>query len=256
MQNYIEMLENAGLFIQIDRTNLLIDPYSCAFGTPYRQTPYRLVKEIRDGKGKFHWIDIVLITHDHPDHFDYGFACDFLYAHPETLLIAPSSVICKISEMTTTAIKNSMISLKQEVGRVQNVRVGLLHIQAMRTVHAGNTRLQESEHFSYFIEGSSTVVILGDAKPSMQNFSATKEKTDLAVAPYLYATLQNGLNIIKECFHPEQIAFYHMPDPSGKEADLYQIACRQIKAMQEEGEHTCIMEKTGQEIIFPYPFEK
>ncbi len=249
MQSRIELLENAGLFIQLDWKNLLIDPYSCAFDTPYRQTPKSLLEDIVEGKGQFHWIDNLLVTHDHPDHFDYRYGCDFLSAHPETTLIAPSSVVYKISEMTKQENVNVMVALEQEVGGFQNISLGNLQIQAMRTVHAGNSSLQTNEHFSYYIKGSSTLMILGDAKPGMQTFSFVKERTDIVIAPYLYATLSSGCKIIREYFHPTQIAFYHMPDPFGEEADLYQAAVQRIKKMQDAGDNVYLMDEIGQEII-------
>ncbi len=249
MPNTIKILINAGLLVAIDGVNILVDPYSRESGSPYIETPDSLLKEMTDGKGGFGRIDILLITHGHPDHFDISFGREFLAAHPESIFIAPSGVVREIEDNSLPRIANMMIPLEKNVGGIKNIRIGELHIQAIRTLHAGNKELQKTENFSYYISGSSTLAIVGDAKPDPANMPVKKEHTDVVMAPYLCATLANGVTMIKESFNPDRIVFYHMPDPTGAEAELVRAVYRKAESMREQGDCVYIQGEDERTII-------
>ncbi len=55
--------------------------------------PGRILQQAIDGEPPFDGVDLLLITHDHPDHYSPELVLTFMQNNPETMLVSSKSVV-------------------------------------------------------------------------------------------------------------------------------------------------------------------
>lgn len=93
----ITFINNAGFLITAGDYKIIIDGIygNNPLGS---KPPTRTIRHMIDGETPFTDIDLVLITHNHFDHFDPDLVVDFLINHPESELVTTQSVVDRVIE--------------------------------------------------------------------------------------------------------------------------------------------------------------
>ena len=131
---------NAGVLLTLDDTKILLDGV-CRGIDSYPATPPEIKQELI-----FCPPDVVLFTHDHPDHYDPDYC----------------QAVCS--------------------GKTASGKVKITSVPTRHMGHYGKT----TEHQSFVIEGSQTIWFLGDASPMELKKFAPFPKADILMIPYPY----------------------------------------------------------------------
>ena len=153
---------------------------------------------IKEKGWSFKPIDVICFTHYHGDHFDKSFA--ELYKNREF-----GSVFCGPELSFKIGVKN-------------------LKITPIKTRHIGKYVI---DHSSYIIEGSKTILFLGDASPNEFKNREDLPKLDLIIAPFAYALTSSAINITNS-LNAKNVIITHLPQ---KELDEFGIREAVAKAL-------------------------
>ena len=174
---------NAGGLLKLDGVTILLDGVSCQVGS-YLATPPREKELLSDS-----WLDVLVFTHCHKDHYDPDFAA-FYQKQTNGVILGPEDLPgCNVLAET--------------------VRIKGVTITPIKNRHIGKAG-QTVSHCSFLIEGTKRALFLGDASP-LQWHSIALPKPDVIFVPYAYAITSSGWQITQN-FGAEKIVLLHMPD--------------------------------------------
>lgn len=94
----ISFLGNCGFFISGDGRNILFDAPQRQANYPNSATPEDAFQKMIGRTEPFEKIDLMLVSHDHPDHITSDMAFRVLQNHPETTMVANNMAPSKIRE--------------------------------------------------------------------------------------------------------------------------------------------------------------
>lgn len=209
MQLRIFHTVNSGLYLTKGNDHLLIDGIFDGSAVGFSPMPLALRKQFLENKSFFPYLDHLLFTHTHKDHFDEKSLREFI-AKARPVLFSPDNRF-RSTQRLPLAPGLGLISM------------GKFQVFVMDTIHDG-PQFVHFPHFSYFIrlEGES-LFISGDAVLTDQNASSLLEhgleKPD-AVFLNLYQTAHPSVHNFLRRLKPRRVFLYHLPFPKD---DVFQI---------------------------------
>ena len=176
----IRRTANAGIALTLDDANILLDGV-CREVYPYLATPAGIVRELQP--------DVLLFTHNHPDHFDPVAA---------QKLGKPIYGPMQVAEQVSCPVHPD-----------ESLTVGSVRITAVPTRHMGHYG-KTTQHQSYALEGSQKIWFLGDASPMELKRFASFSKPDVLIVPYPYISTLASVKMV-ETLLPCKIVLLHLP---------------------------------------------
>jgi glyoxylase-like metal-dependent hydrolase (beta-lactamase superfamily II) len=115
----ITYLANEGVMITTGSNKVLIDALFDNPNPNYRAPSEEMLAGMQSGRAPFDDVDLVLVTHNHPDHFSPSFAARFMENNPNTLLIAAKDAV--------TSMKDNIKDWESVQNRVFSFDLALVH---------------------------------------------------------------------------------------------------------------------------------
>lgn len=220
----IEYLANAGFLICGGGHNLLLDSiYSQRF-LPFSAMRPEVLQDILDGAGEFEGVDLVLVTHCHPDHCTPK---DLLRLRPaDPVLILPPDVFEAGEEQpkqTCRCPSGDGVIWEDEA----------LRITAIRTVHDRDGDIAEKRiHYSYLLEYKKLdrcILAMGDAATEPHLFDAwlAGKRLTAVIINFVEMNQEKGRAFLRE-LNPEKVLLCHMPLPEDDEFHIAKLARRSL----------------------------
>ena len=188
----VTYLGNEGFLVRSGSQAVLFDALFGAGLPDYDRVPANIVHDMETGRPPFAELNVVFISHVHPDHFDLASTIGFLTSHPATIIVAPAEV----SQQLRRAFAGNHRVLQQipaasaERGRIITRDAGGIQIGIFPLSH-GNV-----ENLAYLVVlNGRTVLHLGDADLPMNNLAQLKlfdRRIDLAFIPFWQLTEDAG----------------------------------------------------------------
>lgn len=97
----ITYVSNSGYLIEVGETKILVD----ALFAEHEFPPPDVLAMLLGFEPPFDAVDLVLVTHNHPDHFSPEMVTRYLQAHPDTLLLADSLSARRVSARVPQVIQ-------------------------------------------------------------------------------------------------------------------------------------------------------
>lgn len=175
------------------------------------------------GRSPFQPVDLVLVTHGHPDHFAPSVVSRFLEANPRARLVAPADVADSLRALPAwSTYRDRVIPLALDVGRSREVAVGGIRVKAVRTLHSGERAspmnlmyLVQMDGWALFHDGDSNHL-----PETFRTAMAGAPPLDLAVVGDWFPTSGEGKRILDEILKPRFVGLGHRPlDPGALTAD-------------------------------------
>jgi L-ascorbate metabolism protein UlaG (beta-lactamase superfamily) len=167
------------------------------------------------GTTPFDSVDLILVTHNHPDHFDPGLAVHYLEARPEPVLLAPSDAVEAMRHAAAdwTKVGTRVVSLDLKVGEKETKELNRISVTAFRTLHSGDREspmnlmyLLELDGRRIFHEGDSA------GKPEVfRSLGLGTAPVDLALVHFWFPLDPEWANFLQEVLRPDHIALTHLP---------------------------------------------
>jgi len=208
-------IANTGVLVSSGETKVLLDALFDKPNQEYRAPAPEVLEKIMQGAAPFDGVDLVLVTHNHPDHFDATLAVRYLEARPEPVLLVPSDAVVEMRKAAADWLKIEprVIPLDIKVGEKDKKDLKQIPVTAFRTRHSGDQDspmslmyLFELHGWHVFHEGDST------GKPAdFQSFELGGAPVDLALVHFWFPLDPNCARFLQEVLKPDHIALTHLP---------------------------------------------
>lgn len=215
----VTYIANEGFMISMGGTRVLIDalPKSKYYVNPSDTLAAKLIS----GIPPFDKVDYVLVTHDHPDHFNAEMMSRFLLNHPVAQLIASSETCSKMIGDSIAGRRISGLDLK--MGQHQTVRGDRAEIVVLRLNHVGAADIS---NFAFVVRSNGyTFVHVGDARLSfneeyLRSVDWSAYTVDLLFIEYFDDSSETW-DIIEKTIRPKHVILMHIP--AGEEDSLRSV---------------------------------
>jgi L-ascorbate metabolism protein UlaG (beta-lactamase superfamily) len=206
---------NMGVLVSAGKTKVLIDALFDKPNPDYRAPSPEVLDKIMKGEAPFDGIDLVLVTHNHPDHVNPGLAVRYLEARPEPVLLAPSDAVEAMRQVSADwpRIEPRVVPLDLKVGDKAMKEMRGIPVTACRTLHSGDREAPMNLMFVFEI-GARRIWHEGDTngKPEVfQAFGLDKTPLDLAVVHFWFPLEPNCARFLQEDLKAGHIALSHLP---------------------------------------------
>lgn len=208
----IRYVANAGMLVTVDGHDVLVDAPIREGIAPYPTSPPADRLRLETARPPYDAVAAVLITHWHEDHFSPEAVAAHLTANPRAIAISSPEVIGRLRNAAPHLPASRLRAYLPAPGRSVTVTVGGLSIRVLRIRHNPARRLPE-QHVGFLIGDRQTVLHVGDADPSPDNFSLLAElpRVDVALLPYWYVLGEESRRFVARSINPRRIVAMHMP---------------------------------------------
>ena len=208
-------IANAGVLVASGGLKVLVDALFDKPNPEYRSPAPDVLEKIRKGAVPFDGVDLVLVTHNHPDHFDASLAVHYLESLPEPLLLAPADAVAEMRKAAAdwTKIEARVIPLDIKVGEKDKRDLKQIPVTAFRTRHSGDQDSPMNLMYLFDLDGW-RVLHEGDStgKPDdFQRFGLGGAPVDLALVHFWFPLEPNCARFLQEVLKPGHIALKHLP---------------------------------------------
>ncbi|MBN2207184.1 MAG: PD40 domain-containing protein [Candidatus Aminicenantes bacterium] len=206
---------NCGVLLASGDTKILIDALFDKPNPEYRAPEPETLDKIMKGEPPFDGVDLVLVTHNHPDHFEPGLGVRYLDAHPNAVLLAPADAVDAMRRAAAdwAKIGSRIVALDLKAGEKAERTLAGIPVAAMRTLHSGDR--DDPMNLMYLVElGGRRVWHEGDSngKPEVfRAFGLSAGSVDLALIHYWFPLEPNCARFLQEILKPDHIALTHLP---------------------------------------------
>lgn len=206
---------NMGVLVGSGDSKVLIDSLFDKPNPDYRAPAPETLDKIMKGEAPFDGVDLVLVTHNHPDHFDAGLAVRYLETHAEPLLLAPADAVEAMRGVAAdwAKIGPRVVAIDLKVGEKEARDPKGIPLTACRTLHSGDRDSPMNLMFLFELGGRG---ILHEGDPNgrceiFQAFGLKDVRLDLAIVHYWYPLEPNCARFIQEDLKVGHIALTHLP---------------------------------------------
>ncbi len=159
----VTLIANDGFLLELGGKKVLIDAlFDEGYGR-FMTPPKDLLARMTEAREQFSDIDLLLVTHDHGDHFNPKHVMAHLRNNPRSHLVAHSQVVARLrQEEGFEQIRKRIRELKLEPGVHEQVSVGGIDVDALCLAHM--PRYQNGRDLNEGIRNVAFIVRLGGVR--------------------------------------------------------------------------------------------
>jgi len=211
----VTFIANEGVLVSSGDAKVLIDALFDKPNPEYRAPSPEDIDQIMKGKAPYDGVDLILVTHNHPDHFDASLAARYLESVPGPILLAPADAVAEMRKAAAdwTRIEPRVVSLDLKVGEQAKRDLRQIPVTAFRTLHSGDREspmnvmfLFELNGWRVFHEGDST-----GKTDVYHDFGLGKVPVDLALVHFWFPLEPNCARFLQEVLKPDHVGLMHLP---------------------------------------------
>ena len=201
-ESFIEVtfLANEGVLISTHEKKVLIDALFDNPNPDYAAPPKDMLERMVAGRAPFDDVELVLVTHNHPDHFSASLAARFMESNPNAVLMAADDAVSVLKENVKEwrHVQNRVFSFDLKPGATAERTVKGIAVRIFRTLHSGD--LESPHNLMYLIKMKGrTIFHEGDSDGKLATFKdlgLEKEEIDLALVHFWFPLHPEGERII------------------------------------------------------------
>jgi len=206
---------NSGALIISAGHKVLIDALFDKPNPDYRAPSPEVLEKIMSGAPPFDGMDLVLVTHNHPDHFDAKLAARYMEACPQAVLAAPADATAELRKAAAdwAKIEPRVVSFDLAVGKKESREIKGIPVTACRTLHSGDGESPMNLMYDFVLDGR-RVFHEGDTNSrieAVRGFGLEGRPLDLALVHYWFPLEPNFSKFLLEDLKPEHVAMTHLP---------------------------------------------
>ncbi len=210
----LTFIANAGVLVSSGDKKVLIDALFDKPNPEYRAPAPDTLEKIMKGEAPYDGVDLLVVTHNHPDHFDAPLVARYLAARPGPVLLAPADAVAEVrrAALAWAKLESRVISLALKIGEKERKDLKGVPVTAFRTLHGKQESpmnimfLFELNGWRIFHEGDSP----GNAD-EYRAFGLGSAPVDLALVHFWFPLDPNCARFLQEVLKPDHIALTHLP---------------------------------------------
>ncbi|MEI6100271.1 MAG: MBL fold metallo-hydrolase [Eubacteriales bacterium] len=201
LKDYVLLTANAGVLICCKNKKILVDALHNTKTFRFSRVPDELLKQIADGSGDFADVDLLLFTHDHPDHYSKTWTQRCLERNPSVQIVSP------IHDFSERDNVHFLTRPKEEL-HIAGIEVTCRLLQHDGTEYAG------LRNYAYLLDIDGThILLLGDGAMDAKAIQSVLEgwKVNLAILNFPFLTLKRGRDIMNQVICADKYLIFHLP---------------------------------------------
>jgi len=211
----LRYIANEGVMLSSGKQKVLVDALFSKPHPNYNAPAKEILKKILAGQPPFDNVTLVLVTHNHGDHFEAPLAAKFLANQPGAFLAAPADAVAALKESAKDwqKIQKRVVSLDLKAGETTGINIKGISVNVFCTLHSGDREtptnlmyLVDLQGWRIFHEGDSDGHL-----ETFKKFKLGKESIDLALVHFWFPLDADGSRIIQEVLRPEHTGLIHLP---------------------------------------------
>lgn len=229
----ITYISNEGFLIEVEGKKILIDALFGTIEGNWCDSPSENTVELmNNSEYPFDNVDIIVITHNHQDHFNESIVVNHLLSNPKGIVICPNQVGEILSKNPNyNELSDRIISLTPQMYCDTNIVASTIPIRILRFEHSHYmevdsvsgtkvNRHQSVENLGYLFKiNDITIFHCGDTNPfnekEYSTFKLNNEAIDIAFLERMFFGGKTGIEVINNYIAPEKIIVIHI-NPSRK----------------------------------------
>jgi len=211
----ITKIINAGVLIEGANSKVIVDGLVDKEINLWEALSASEIEKMKSENSIYENIDLLIITHEHEDHFSKDLTCEFLKIHKNTKLFTTKKVheLIKSSNLWEAKLDKQIISTTPSYRTMAFIVINGVKITYTHLIHDG----EEYENVNQLciaveIDGEK-VLHLADAAPVKENFEKLPlvKDIDIALLNFPFVTTSFGLSMIRNYIQPKEIYILHLP---------------------------------------------
>lgn len=212
----IKYIANMGVLISAGGKQVLIDAIHREYKPTYLFPPPDLLKALETAAAPYNAVDLLLVTHNHLDHFHPESIVLHMQNNPKATLVSPEQVVAEVAKNAAgyEPIKPRVKAVTpgwnektvMDPGGIKLTVIGLRHV---------NLRHRQVQNLGYIVEiGGRRVLHVGDAELSAENFASfllKEENIDVAILPAWFLDTAGGCEQVKKLIGAKNLIATHIP---------------------------------------------
>lgn len=211
----VTYLANEGFLLQSGDKRIVIDGLFRRGVSPYATLPKEKLEEL-EASPSVEKVDLVLVTHRHPDHFDPRSVLRHLEHHSGSRVVGPSQVLAGLRSEFESEFPYSarVLGRTPDWKMREQIVEAELPISLLRLRHSSAQHL-EVENLGFLVDfGDLRVLHLGDADGTRENFRPhrlSRDRVDLAFVPFWYFLSEEGRGVVRQSIAARLVVLMHIP---------------------------------------------
>jgi L-ascorbate metabolism protein UlaG (beta-lactamase superfamily) len=208
----VRYVANSGMLVSIAGRRFLIDAPIRAGISPYAVSAATERALLEGARAPYDRIDAILITHWHEDHFSAEAVAAHLRSSPATVLISSPEVVGRVRSGAPDLPASRLRAFLPDPGSSARIDEFGVPVHVLRIRHNPTRRLPE-QHLGFLIGSDTPVLHVGDADPTIDNFTLLKSlpRVDVAFLPFWYVTGGANRPVVTNAIQPQRIVAMHVP---------------------------------------------
>lgn len=212
----IKYIANMGVLISSGGKNVLIDAIHREYKPSYLFPPPDLLKALESAAPPYNAVDLVLVTHNHLDHFHPESIALHLQNNPKATLVSPEQIVAEIAKTPAgfDAVKSRIKEVTPAWDQKTEIDVGGIKVTVLGLRHV-NLRHRQVQNLGYIVQIAGRKILhVGDAELSAENFSSfllDRENIDVAILPVWFLDTIGGCEQVKKLIGAKQLIATHIP---------------------------------------------
>lgn len=223
----VTYLANEGFLLETGEQKVLVDALFGKEDLSFCEVPSAdLLKQMVNAEPPFNDVDMVLVTHDHRDHFDPDLVMEYMRHNRGCLFVGPDAAVKRLAERDGyDAVKERVRATTPNLGQGKRVAASGVEVTVMRLQHtvyyepssAGTpvNRHKDVENLGFLIRmGDWSLLHTGDSNmedpAEYRAYRLTDRKIDVAFLGSLFwKPLHARIELVNEEIQPDRIILMH-----------------------------------------------
>jgi L-ascorbate metabolism protein UlaG (beta-lactamase superfamily) len=219
----ITFLANEGVMLSSGTKKVLIDALFLKYRTGFAVPADSTRTALEQARAPFDGVDLILVTHQHGDHFHPAPVAAHLRANPRATLLASRQVIDSLLRYVSASppLSPRFMARTTAPGTRRQEVVSGITVELLGLPHGGRWRSRGIQHLGYVVElGGRRVLHVGDTEFDEATFAPFRLDTariDVALLPYWAVTSREGGRVIERWIRPRQVVAFHVGEGEPEE---------------------------------------
>jgi L-ascorbate metabolism protein UlaG (beta-lactamase superfamily) len=213
----VTFINNAGFLITVGDKKILIDALYHT-DNPMIDPPQEMLQRAVNAKPPFDQIDLVIATHNHPDHFSADLVRSHLRNNQQAVFVSSPQAVRKVKQGGDD-FDERLIAVNLEPGESSHLSVNGIELDCLYVTHGDASILNIGVvmtvgDYTFFHSGDMNVDSTLEEAVSLTDllgYGLPEKEIDLAILPISVFSLDEGVTLIEDGIKARYVSPMHYP---------------------------------------------